>query len=105
MRKRVVIAAMSVLSAALLASSAFAAEEIKIGALFPLTGPAAVSGQNCINSVLAAADFINEANPEINAPLAAGEGLLGGKYVIKIVQADHQGKPDVAKSEAERLWR
>ena len=32
MRKRVVIAAMSVLSAALLASSAFAAEEIKIGA-------------------------------------------------------------------------
>ena len=104
MRKRVVIAAMSVLSAALLASSAFAAEEIKIGALFPLTGPAAVSGQNCINSVLAAADFINEANPEINAPLAAGEGLLGGKYVIKIVQADHQGKPDVAKSEAERLY-
>lgn len=104
MRKRVVIAAMSVLSAALLASSAFAAEEIKIGALFPLTGPAAVSGQNCINSVLAAADFINEANPEINAPLAAGEGLLGGRYVIKIVQADHQGKPDVAKSEAERLY-
>ena len=48
MRKRVVIAAMSVLSAALLASSAFAAEEIKIGALFPLTGPAAVSGEDAV---------------------------------------------------------
>ena len=83
MRKRVVIAVMSVLSAALLASSAFAAEEIKIGALFPLTGPAAVSGQNCINSVLAAADFINEANPEINAPLAAGEGFSAESTLLK----------------------
>ena len=103
--KRTVVAVMFVLCTALFASTAaFAAEEIKIGALFPLTGPAAVSGQNCVNSVLAAADVINKKNPDIKAPLAAGEGLLGGKYVIKVVPADHQGKPDVAKSEAERLY-
>lgn len=103
--KRTTVVVMLVLCTALFASTAaFAAEEIKIGALFPLTGPAAVSGQNCVNSVLAAADVINKKNPDINAPLAAGEGLLGGKYVIKIVPADHQGKPDVAKSEAERLY-
>ncbi|MDO4560379.1 MAG: ABC transporter substrate-binding protein [bacterium] len=103
--KRTIVAVMFVLCTALFASTAaFAAEEIKIGALFPLTGPAAVSGQNCVNSVLAAADVINKKNPDIKAPLAAGEGLLGGKYVIKVVPADHQGKPDVAKSEAERLY-
>lgn len=88
----------------LFTGAAFAADKvIKIGAIFPLTGPAAVSGQNCLNSVLAVADFINEANPEINAPLAGQQGLLGG-YKIQIVKADHQGKPDVAKSEAERLF-
>lgn len=104
LNKRSVVVLLLILCTAMFSSQAFAAEEIKIGALFPLTGPAAVSGQNCINSVLAAADVINQKNPDINAPLAAGEGLLGGKYVIKIVPADHQGKPDVAKSEAERLY-
>jgi branched-chain amino acid transport system substrate-binding protein len=85
-------------------ASAMAAEKvIKIGALFPLTGPAAVSGQNCVNAVLAVADLINKKNPDINMPLAAQEGILGG-YKIEIVKADHQGKPDVAKSEAERLY-
>lgn len=103
--KRTTVVVMLVLCTALFASTAaFAAEEIRIGALFPLTGPAAVSGQNCVNSVLAAADVINKKNPDIKAPLAAGEGLLGGKYVIKVVPVDHQGKPDVAKSEAERLY-
>jgi len=85
-------------------ASAMAAEKvIKIGALFPLTGPAAVSGQNCVNAVLAVADLINKKNPDINMPLAAQEGILGG-YKIEIIKADHQGKPDVAKSEAERLY-
>jgi len=91
-------------AATFFAGTAFAADKvIKIGALFPLTGPAAVSGQNCLNSVLAVADFINESNPEINGPLAEKEGLLDG-YKIEIVRADHQGKPDVARTEAERLF-
>lgn len=84
--------------------TAFSADKvIKIGALFPLTGSAAVSGQNCFNAVLSVADFINEANPGINAPLAAKPGLLDG-YKIQIIKADHQGKPDIAKTEAERLY-
>lgn len=105
LRKRSTIAVLLVLALSLMVcSSAFAADKvIKIGALFPLTGPAAVSGQNCVNAVLAAADVINKKNPDINAPLAAKEGLLDG-YKIEIIKADHQGKPDVAKSEAERLY-
>ena len=102
--KRTVFIAMLALAAILVSSAAFAAEEIKVGALFPLTGPAAVSGQNCVNAVQAAVEVINKKNADINDPLAAQEGLVGGKYVIKVVPADHQGKPDVAKSEAERLY-
>lgn len=103
--KRCISFIMAALCAVMLfAGAAHAADKvIKIGALFPLTGPAAVSGQNCLNSVLAVADFINEANPEIKAPLAAQQGLLDG-YKIEIIKADHQGKPDVAKTEAERLY-
>lgn len=83
---------------------AYAAEkEIKIGALFPLTGPAAVSGQNCLSAVETAAQIINEIHDIPGFPLADKAGLLDG-YKIVVVKADHQGKPDVAKSEAERLF-
>lgn len=36
----------------------------------------------------------------MDIPLTAQEGLLDG-YKIELVNADHQGKPDVGKSEAE----
>ena len=105
LNKRSGFIALLVLCAVMMTSpAAIAAEKvIKIGVLFPLTGTAAVAGQNCVNAVLAAADVINKKNPDIKAPLAAQEGILGG-YKIVIVKADHQGKPDVAKSEAERLY-
>jgi len=104
LRKIATIAAVCVIGALLFTGSAVAEEKvIKVGALFPLTGPSAVSGQNCLNSVLAAAELINNAHTDFNVPLASGAGLLDG-YRIVIVKADHQGKPDVAKSEAERLY-
>jgi branched-chain amino acid transport system substrate-binding protein len=87
-----------------LAGSAGAQEKvIKIGTLFPLTGPVAVAGTRCKASVETMAEVINAKHPEINVPLARQEGILGG-YKIVLVHADHQGKPDVAKSEAERLF-
>jgi branched-chain amino acid transport system substrate-binding protein len=49
------------------------------------------------------AEVINAKHPEIKVPLASQEGILGG-YKIQLVHADHQSKPDVAKSEAERLF-
>lgn len=86
-----------------LAGTAIAQEPIKIGTLFPLTGPCALAGQRCKAAVETAVEVINNAHPEINVPLAAQEGILGGRK-ITIVNADHQGKPDVGKSEAERLF-
>lgn len=87
-----------------LATSAWAQEKvIKIGTIFPLTGPCAVAGQRCKAAVETMAEVINSKHPEVNIPLAKQEGILGG-YKIVLVHADQQGKPDVAKSEAERLF-
>ena len=87
-----------------LSGIAFAQEKIiKIGTLFPLTGPAAVSGQNCQAAVEAVVEVINNKYNIKGFPLADKQGVLGG-YKFVVVAADHQGKPDVAKSEAERLY-
>lgn len=75
---------------------------LKIGTLFPLTGSCALAGQRCKAAVETAVEIINNKHPEINVPLASGEGVLG--YRIELVHADTQGKPDVGKSEAERLF-
>lgn len=74
---------------------------LKIGTLFPLTGPCALAGQRCKAAVETAAEIINNAHPEMNIPLATGTGVLG--YRIELVHADSQGKPDIGKTEAERL--
>jgi branched-chain amino acid transport system substrate-binding protein len=76
---------------------------IKIGTLFPLTGPVATAGQRCQAAVQTAVEIINNKHPEIKVPLADQEGILDGHKIV-LVHADSQGKPDVGKSEAERLF-
>ena len=77
-----------------LSGIAFAQEKIiKIGTLFPLTGPAAVSGQNCQAAVEAVVEVINNKYNIKGCPLADKQGVLGG-YKFFVVGADHQGKPE-----------
>lgn len=82
-----------------------AAEEkiIKIGTIFPLTGPVALAGARCKAAVETAAEIINNIHPECDVPFANQSGILDG-YKIVLVHTDHQGKPDVGKTEAERLF-
>ena len=70
-----------------------AAENIKIGVVYPLTGPYAVAGEDCKRGMELAAEQIN----------AAGgiKSLHGAK--IELVIGDSQSKPINATSEAERL--
>ncbi|MEN3364223.1 MAG: branched-chain amino acid transport system substrate-binding protein, partial [Burkholderiales bacterium] len=84
--------------------SAYAQEEIKIGAIYPLTGAAASSGAELKNALELAADIINNGAKGIpNLPFSAGGGLPNLKGAkIKLVFADHQGNPQVGASEAER---
>ena len=53
--------------------SARAQEEIRIGAVYPLTGAAASTGLEMKNALELAADMINNGAKGINIPLAAGE--------------------------------
>ncbi|HEX7967229.1 MAG TPA: ABC transporter substrate-binding protein, partial [Stellaceae bacterium] len=92
-------------SAAALAFPAMAADPVRIGVLFPLTGNAAAAGQSAKAALEVAADIINEPHPEMaNLPLAATAGLpnLGGAK-LELVFIDHQGNPSVGQSQALRL--
>ena len=92
-----------------LAALAFAAladehpKEVLIGVLYPLTGSVAQAGADVLAAVETAVDIVNNKH-DLNLPLARTEGLpnLGGAK-IRLIVADHQGKPEIGRGEAERL--
>jgi len=90
----------------LLSLVVMAQEVIKIGAIFPLTGAAAATGVKIKYAIEVAQEIINGVYPEINLALAKSAGLLnlnGAK--VQFIFADHQGNPELAMAEAERLIR
>ena len=78
--------------------------QLKIGALYPLSGQAAKSGEDMVNAIKLAVEIINGKYPGMKIPLAASEGLpnLGGAK-IQLIVSDHQGNPEIGAAEAERL--
>jgi branched-chain amino acid transport system substrate-binding protein len=86
-------------------ASAQAQQEIKIGVIYPLTGPAASTGAELKSALELAADIINNGAKGVTGlPFASGGGLPNLKGAkIKLVFADHQGNPQTGASEAERL--
>ena len=84
---------------------AFAQQDIKIGVIYPLTGPGASVGGELRNALELAADIINNGAPNVgDLPLSAGKGLPNLKGAkIKLIFADHQANPQTGASEAERL--
>src|SRR3954447_21380603 len=96
------VAAVSVVAPGL---AARAAETVKIGVLWPLTGNAAAAGQASKAAAEVAADIVNNAHPELGSlPLAATAGLpnMGGAK-LELTFVDHQGNPSVAQQQALRL--
>ena len=77
-------------------------QTVKIGVVYPLSGSLASTGKDLKQGVELAVDIINNKHDDLNLPLAGSEGLLGGKQ-IELGFADHEGKPDKGKTEAERL--
>ncbi len=86
-------------------ASALAQQELKIGVIYPLTGPLASSGAEMRQALELAADIVNNGAKGIkDLPFSAGGGLPNLKGAkIKLVFADHQGNPQVGATEAERL--
>jgi branched-chain amino acid transport system substrate-binding protein len=86
------------------AHAAMAADPVRIGALYPLSGQVAKSGEDTLNGIRLAVDIINKRTPELPLPFAADEGLPGlGNAKIELIPADHQGSPEIGAAEAERL--
>jgi branched-chain amino acid transport system substrate-binding protein len=80
-------------------------QKIKLGLVYPITGPLAATGKIYVDAFKLYADLINNSY-DIDSPgdIIRAKGLprLGGAQV-EIVIADSEGKPDVGRSEAERL--
>ena len=88
-----------------MACGAQAQQEVRIGVLYPLTGPGASVGAELRSALELAADLINNGAPGVvDLPFAGGKGLPNLKGAkIKLVFADHQANPQTGATEAERL--
>jgi len=86
-------------------STVHAADDVKIGVLFPLSGNSANAGKSAVAAIEIAADIINNPQPGFETlPLGAGKGLLNlGGAKIKLVIADHQGNPSEGQAQGLRL--
>lgn len=98
----------NVLSAAVAAllmcsATAHAQQEVKIGSLYPLSGPVAQVGVDAVAALKTAVEIVNE-GADLPLALAKGKGLSGlGGAKVKLFVSDHQGKPEIGLSETERL--
>ena len=94
--------ALAVLAAAPV-TNAQAADDVVIGAIYPLTGAASQAGTDAKHALEVMADIINGQH-ELPILLGHGGGLphLGGAHV-RLIFADHQSDPQKARTEAERL--
>ena len=103
MRSKALLAAAFV--AAALATGPAAAAEVKIGAIYPLSGNAANAGRSALMAVQLAVDIINNPHPELSALPSVGPGGLPnlGGAKITLLSADHQGNPAEGQSQTLRL--
>jgi branched-chain amino acid transport system substrate-binding protein len=85
-------------------SPAVRAEDILIGAIYPLTGNSSEIGADAEAAVSVISDIINTEHAAIPMLLGKGGGLphMNGAH-IKVIFADHQNDPQKARAEAERL--
>ncbi len=105
MRKVAIFAAIAVLAVCLMPAMAPAApKEIKIGVIYPLTGPAAAAGRELRAGAELAAKIANSAMDGIDMTMAKNAGIksLGGAK-LKLIFKDHQGNPQLGADLAKKL--
>jgi branched-chain amino acid transport system substrate-binding protein len=79
-------------------------EEVLIGAIYPLTGGLAATGEDLKAGVELAVEIVNGEYPDLNLPLAAEAGLPNfGGAKVKVIFGDHEASAEKGMSEAERL--
>ena len=102
--RRGILASLAGVAAAGGARPARAENEVRIGALYPLTGSSSGVGRGNRAALEITAEMINYNHHPFDLLLGDGGGLdrLGGAQV-SLVFADHAGDPAKARSEAKRL--
>jgi branched-chain amino acid transport system substrate-binding protein len=88
----------------LVPAGALAAKEIKIGAIYPLTGGAAAAGRELRAGAELAAEIANNVMADINMSMAKNSGIksMGGAK-ITIIFKDHEGNPTLGADLAKKL--
>ena len=88
----------------LVPSAALAAEEIKIGVIYPLTGGAAAAGRELRAGAELAAEIANNVMTDISMDMAKNSGIknMGGAK-IKLIFKDHQANPTLGADLAKKL--
>jgi branched-chain amino acid transport system substrate-binding protein len=80
------------------------AENIKLGGIYPLSGPSASTGQLIKQGVLLAQDIVNNQYSDIDLEIAKWEGIPSmGNAKIEVVIGDHRGDPALGADTAARL--
>jgi len=80
-----------------------AADDIVIGALYPMSGANAQIGVDARHATETALDIVNGVH-DLDLPLARTAGLTGlGGAKLKVNFADHQSDPQKGRAEAERV--
>ncbi len=98
--------AVAVLAVAAGPGAAQPPKEVVIGLMYPLSGPTASAGVDEKHVYELFADMVNGKEPMLpGAFYQRLKGLpgVGGGARLRLAFVDHQGKPDVGQSEAERL--
>src|SRR5262245_37764921 len=101
LRRAAVVAALIVA----ISAPVLAADPVKIGVIYPLTGNAASAGNSAKDAIELGVELVNGVHPELAALPSVGQGglkNLGGAR-IELVNADHQGNPSVGQSQTLRL--
>jgi len=96
---------LAALAASILATAAHGADNVKIGVIYPLTGNAASAGNSAKDAIELGAEIANGKHPEFKGGTLAGAGGLSnlGGAKIELINADHQGNPQVGQSQTLRL--
>ena len=104
MQRKLWILALCILMVATLAIPAMAAEEIKIGLIYPMTGGAAAEGKELRDGAELALEIANNVRNDLDMAMAKNGGIksLGGAKV-KIIIQDHQGNPQLGADLAKKL--
>ena len=93
------------LFAAVFAADPALADDVKVGAIYPLSGNAASAGKSELDAVALAVELVNTVHHELSALPSVGKGGLSnlGGAKIQLISADHQGKPEEGQSQTLRL--